>query len=39
VNGIPDPDTRQAIADYQADNQLPVDGHLNPPTQEALGLE
>jgi len=39
VDGIPGPETRQAIADYQADNGLPIDGHLNPPTQVALGLE
>lgn len=38
VDGIVGPLTRQAIADFQADNGLPVDGHLNPPTQDALGL-
>jgi peptidoglycan hydrolase-like protein with peptidoglycan-binding domain len=39
VDGVPGPQTRQAIADYQADNNLPVDGRLNPPTQVSLGLE
>ena len=38
IDGVPGPMTRQAIADYQADNGLPVDGRLNPPTQDSLGL-
>jgi hypothetical protein len=38
VDGIPGPDTRQAIANYQNDYQLPVTGHLNIPTQVSLGL-
>lgn len=38
VDGVVGPMTRQAIADYQADNGLPVDGYLNPPTQDSLGL-
>ncbi len=38
VDGVAGPETRQAIANYQTDYGLPVDGHLNPPTQESLGL-
>ncbi|HWC59343.1 MAG TPA: peptidoglycan-binding domain-containing protein [Verrucomicrobiae bacterium] len=39
VDGVAGPETREAIANFQSDNDLPVDGHLNPPTQVALGLE
>ncbi len=39
IDGIPGPGTRQAIANYQTDNNLPVTGHLNIPTQQSLGLD
>ena len=39
IDGIPGPMTRQAIANYQTDNNLPVSGHLNEPTRDALGLD
>ena len=39
IDGIPGPDTRQAIANYQTDNSLPVTGHLNAPTRQSLGLK
>jgi len=38
IDGIPGPGTRQAIANYQSDNSLPVTGHLNAPTRQSLGL-
>lgn len=39
IDGIPGPDTRQAIANYQTANNLPVSGHLNAPTRQSLGLD
>lgn len=39
IDGIAGPGTRQAIANYQTANNLPVTGHLNIPTQQSLGLD
>jgi hypothetical protein len=39
IDGIAGPGTRQAIANYQNANSLPVTGHLNIPTQQSLGLD
>ena len=38
IDGVPGPATRQAIANFQSDNNLPVTGHLNVPTRQSLGL-
>jgi Putative peptidoglycan binding domain len=38
IDGILGPDTRAAIADYQADNGLAVTAAVDEPTVEALGL-
>jgi len=38
IDGILGPDTRAAIADYQADNGLAVTAAIDQPTAEALGL-
>ena len=39
IDGIAGPGTRQAIANYQTNNNLPANGHLNAPTRESLGLD
>ena len=38
IDGILGPDTRAAIADYQADHGLPVTAAIDEPTVESLGL-
>ncbi len=39
IDGVAGPGTREAIAHYQSDNNLPATGHLNEPTRQSLGLE
>jgi len=38
IDGILGPDTRAAIADYQADHGLAVTAAIDEPTVESLGL-
>lgn len=38
ADGVIGPQTRDALADFQNDNRLPVTGNLDTPTVRALGL-